>query len=226
LTRIQENVSKYPNRILEISPHIPMDLIGKNSAAAQPKKVASVLIPLCNRNNEASIIFTLRSDIVGTHKGQVSFPGGHINPGENAVEAAIRESYEELGLNIGDIEILGVCQTIPAITGTLVTPVIGFLRNDVGNFEHFTPSEDEVKLVFSHTLTTLQSPGFRDEQWLDRNGQRIKFPVFDPQSSNTTIWGLTAFILDAVLKNAIYPSLLESAETSSSSEDTPAPSSS
>mmetsp|Transcript_40143 Transcript_40143/g.65946 ORF Transcript_40143/g.65946 Transcript_40143/m.65946 type:complete len:174 (+) Transcript_40143:1-522(+) len=57
---------------------------------------AAVLIPLCNVNGRASILFTVRTDKVSTHKGQVSFPGGHLEPGETAAAAALRETGEEL----------------------------------------------------------------------------------------------------------------------------------
>ncbi len=70
----------------------------------------------------------------------MSFPGGHINDGETAVEASIRETYEELGCTVGHIQVIGTCQTIPAITGTLVTPIIGFIEKDVEDFSHLLPS--------------------------------------------------------------------------------------
>ena len=101
-----------------ISSQIPRDLHLSQHCA----KRAAVLIPLCNRNGIASILFSLRTMSLSTHKGQVSFPGGHIEENESPVEAAIRETKEEIGSGIGHIDILGICQTIPAITGTLVTP--------------------------------------------------------------------------------------------------------
>lgn len=194
---------------MNISKYIANNLSEVNIASSQPKKTASVIIPLCNRNGVASIIFTQRTEDVGTHKGQVSFPGGHIDSGETAVDAAVREAYEELGKDIGEIEVLGVCQTIPAITGTLVTPVIGFLKRDIAEFEHFSPSTYEVKQVFSHPIERLLDPSFRDEQEFQRNGRKIKMPVFDPSHPELRIWGLTAMILDAILKNAISPTLPE-----------------
>lgn len=178
--------------------------ISKNLHTVEDKKRAAVLIPLCNRNNQASVLFTKRTNKVGTHKGQVSFPGGHLNPGESAISAAIRESYEELGENIGDIKVLGVCQTIPAITGTLVTPVIGFFTKDVGEFEHFSPNEDEVGAVFTRSIDQLTSTNYQSFQTFQRNGKEIQLPVFG-EDDEYRIWGLTATILDAVLRNVIVP---------------------
>src|SRR4051812_48387593 len=93
----------------------------------QSSKRAAVLIPLCNWNGKASILFNLRSNEVSTHKGQVSFPGGHLNVDETPIDAAVRETYEELGRAIGNLQVLGTCQTLPAITGTLVTPILAFM---------------------------------------------------------------------------------------------------
>jgi len=176
----------------------------KNLHTVEDKKRAAVLIPLCNRNNKASILFTKRTDNVGTHKGQVSFPGGHFNPGETAIEAALRESYEELGEDIGEIKILGMCQTIPAITGTLVTPIIGFLTKDVQNFEHFNPNEREVHAIFTRSIDELTTPSYRTIQTLHQHGKEVQLPVYG-EHDEYRIWGLTAMILDSVLRNVVIP---------------------
>ena len=100
----QKWISKLANQIN--SAHLSQVLISDKIAldlTHSKKKRAAVLIPLCNRHGVPSILFTLRSTSVGTHKGQVSFPGGHINDGETAVEASIRETKEELGSTIGNI---------------------------------------------------------------------------------------------------------------------------
>ena len=129
---------------------------------------ASIFVPLCNRHNVASIIFTQRSTKVGTHKGQVSFPGGHIDLNETPIQAAIRETYEELGFDIGQLTVLGEAQRIPAVTGTLVTPVVGFIEKDVLDFQHFNPSQNEIEEVFTVPIHTLLDPSFRKTEMLHR----------------------------------------------------------
>lgn len=213
LQRIQFSCARAEGGRVTILPSILDDLLEKNALREKPKRTAAVLIPLCNRNGISSLIFTQRTDDVSTHKGQVSFPGGHVEAGETMIDAAIRECYEELGNNIGNISILGVCQTIPAITGTLVTPVIGFIDRDVADFEHFEPSPGEVKKVFSHTVEELLSPGFRTQQVHERNGIKWQMPVYN-ESADTRIWGLTAMILEGVLGASIYPTLVEDNEIS------------
>jgi 8-oxo-dGTP pyrophosphatase MutT (NUDIX family) len=211
---------------------------------ADAKKKAAVFIPLCNRHGVPSVLFTVRSKEVGTHKGQVSFPGGHLEEGEHPIQAAQRETYEELGPNIGDLHVISLCQTIPAITGTAVTPVIGFIEEDVGNFEHFSPSPGEVDRVFTRSLEQLLEPGYKRYEMLsrDKSGKAAPFPtfggggkvvpatedaalkegeeggwgsappghptiVYDKESIEyeERIWGLTAMILDAVLKHVVVP---------------------
>lgn len=168
------------------------------------RKQAAVLIPLCNRNGKASLLYTLRSDTVGTHKGQVSFPGGHLDKGETVIDAAIRECQEELGPGIGPIQILGVCQTIPAITGTLVTPVIGFVQQDLEDLQALTPNPDEVSQVFTRSIQDLTSPEFISYEMLSRQGKPFEFPVYGAKEP-PRIWGLTAIITHGVLNNVLVP---------------------
>jgi len=161
-----------------ISKSIPEQKINSRS------RQAAVLIPLCNRHSVASFLFTIRSDKVSTHKSQVSFPGGHLETGETAVEAALREAREELGADIGNIRVLGVCQTIPAITGTLVTPVLGFIERDVADFDHFTPSVDEVSRVFSRSVEQLIADDFKTYRDYKRNGMTLACHCTDRRMKN------------------------------------------
>ena len=73
----------------------------------KPPRKAAVMLPLCNVNGAASCLFTKRTEEVGTHKGQVSFPGGHVDVGETSIEAAQRELVEELGSAAGRTTVLG-----------------------------------------------------------------------------------------------------------------------
>lgn len=166
------------------------------------KRTAAVLVPLCNRHGQASVLFTVRSQKVSTHKGDVCFPGGHIEEGETAVEAALRETREELGEGIGSIRVLGVAENIVAVTGTLVTPVIAFIETDLQDFAHLSPSADEVDKVFTRSITELSSPAFKVLESYGFLGYQM--PVFGPETAER-IWGLTACVLDAVLQQAVLP---------------------
>jgi nudix motif 8 len=171
-------------------------------------RTAAVLVALCNRNDVASVLYTVRSQTVGTHKGQVCFPGGHINAGESVFEAAHREAHEELGESMGAIQILGPMQQLPAVTGTLVTPVVGYIEVDVGDLTHFSPDMKEVSKIFTRTIEELQSSK-SFEVLSNRNGQDVRMPVFSSAESDQDerIWGLTAYITETVLDSIIIPTL-------------------
>jgi 8-oxo-dGTP pyrophosphatase MutT (NUDIX family) len=200
LDSIQNKMLSFPNCIMPI---VPQELIHRASIS---NKKAAVFVSLCNRFGVASVLFTIRSTSVRTHKGQVSFPGGHVEDGETAVEAAFRETYEELG-PIGDLTFLGVAQQIPAITGTLVTPVIGLINNDVLDFDHFTPNDQEVAKIFTVSIDKLFEPSFRKTESLVGRGIQMDFPYFGEKGDPECIWGLSGMILDSVLRELILPTM-------------------
>ena len=183
------------------------------------RKRAAVLVPLCNRYGQSSLLFTLRTQSVGSHKGQVSFPGGHIEENESAVDAALREMHEELGIPSNKVTVLGEAQTVVAITGTLVTPIIGFIHDDLGDFDNglIQPSRSEVERVFTRTIDHLLLPGIRSTEMLTRpvapsgqpSHQQVEMPAFGPKGDPERIWGLTAMILDAVLHRLVLPTCID-----------------
>jgi 8-oxo-dGTP pyrophosphatase MutT (NUDIX family) len=201
---MRARIMKASNR-LSLSKHIPDNL----HLADKSYKKAAILVTLCNRHGIPSILLTLRSDNVGTHRGQVSFPGGHINEGENAENAAWRETFEELGDSVGGLETIGECQTVPAITGTLVTPIVGFISSDVGDLTHLKYNTDEVQSVFTRPLDLLNSPSNLTFERLERLGKTFTMPVFGKDDGKERIWGLTALVLHGVLQNLVMPSYEE-----------------
>ena len=205
LDLIQARFSSFPHQRMPVFPTSHQHLITQQTSSS--KRTASVFVSLCNRHGVASVLFTIRSNQVGTHKGQVSFPGGHIESGETAVEAAVRETLEELGSSVGELKCLGECQQIPAITGTMVTPVVGFYELDVRDFEHFSPSQEEVDKVFTVPLSTLLDPSFKKYETLSRHGVTLQFPYFGTKGEPECIWGLTGKVLDAVLTELIVPTM-------------------
>lgn len=167
------------------------------------KRKAAVLVPLCNIDGRASLIYTLRTKKVGTHKGQVSFPGGHIDVGETVPEAAVRELREELGLDL-KVDVLGCGERLPAVTGTLVTPVVAFLPGEVSVAAmQANRSKDEVESVFSVALEDLADP---NNQSVEDLGARChSCPVYE-NVGPARIWGLTAYMTNDLLTRHIFPS--------------------
>ena len=198
---------------------VPMVAGSKSPNFGPQTKKAAVFIPITNYCGEPAIIFTLRSNSVGTHKGQVSFPGGHLEKHESPIDAALREPNEELGIDIDSLECLEVCQTIPAITGTAVTPVIGhvYINFDLDYGSKLQVNENEVERVFFRTIKELLLD--RTTETLSRDGITMDFPVFGANHKNKEekIWGLTAFILGAVIDKVLMPSFIKP----TSSEDFP-----
>jgi len=172
-----------------------------------------------NVDGEPAMLFTVRSGNVGTHKHHVSFPGGHLEAGEGAIVAAVRECREEVGLSATAI---GEHNDAIAVTGTLVTPVLGYVD---GLFESGPPSGGgtrllrgpglqanaaEVDSVFALSLSHLLHPMHMTlEQHTPQSSEigvirrSVTMPVFDggPQR----IWGLTAVLLAGFLRDMILP---------------------
>ena len=175
---MRHHIETQPFSRLPISKYIPIDLHLKKTEKLQSTRSASIFVPLCNRNGVASILYTLRSQSVGTHKGQVSFPGGMNNEGEDEATAATRETIEEIGKSVGNIQIIGLGQTVYSVTGVLVTPVIGFIERDVGDLTHFTPEEREVESIFTRSIAELVDPINKSYETYEREGRKATMPVY------------------------------------------------
>lgn len=178
------------------------------AAVERALRRAAVLVPFCYKEGKPAVLFTVRSQFVTTHKGHVSFPGGHQDEGEAAPAAAVRETIEELGDDIGPIKLLARCTAIPAVTGTIVQPIIGVLEKDIGKepHDHFQLSDQEVDRVFALTIDDLYNPNLRiQNKTHPKRGKSGKWPVFQGDPHGAEVWGLTAFILDGVLRELISP---------------------
>lgn len=159
---------------------------------------ASVVIPLCNVGGVASVLFERRSNKVRTHKQQVCFPGGMVEEGvdANIIQTSLRETEEELGIPTEQIEVLGILRCnwteVASMTGVAVTPVVGFIGelNDL----KLTPNPDEVEQLFTVPLDDLLD----ESNWTIRD---FSTPVFT--GGPFVIWGLTAYLLDRLLKEII-----------------------
>lgn len=154
---------------------------------------AAVLIPVIARPEGATVLMTRRSDSLTSHTGQIAFAGGRLDPGETAVEAALREAFEEVALDPAAVEVLGVGDAYETGTGFLVTPVVGWLAEPPST----TPSPDEVAEVFETPWDFLMDPANHRRDFYDREGQPRRWFWAVPYEQRY-IWGVTAGIVRAL----------------------------
>ena len=149
---------------------------------------AAVLIAVTERE-EPGVILTVRRDDMRTHAGQIAFPGGRIDSGEDAVGAALREANEEVLLDPESVEVAGAIEPYRTVTGYIVTPVIGVIPPDLP----LKPHEHEVADLFEAPLAFL----------LDPANQHLRSALFQGRERHyyeivwqgRRIWGATAAMI-------------------------------
>lgn len=182
---------------------------------------AAVLVALLRRADGPTVLFTRRTDTVRHHKGEISFPGGSREGLEDPPATALREADEEVGLAPERVEVLGVLDDLPSVSGYLVTPVVAAVREPPAAFQ---PQATEVLEPFEVPLALLLAPGVRQEIWWDpavlppdlpaalvaarlTRGERdpttgrIRGWAFDA-GPDRLVWGLTGHVLASVLDGA------------------------
>jgi len=152
---------------------------------------AAVLLPLYEAETGLSFLLTKRTELVPTHKGQISFPGGGFQDDDgDLLTTALRETEEEIGLHRSDVTVVGVLDdTVTAASAHVVRPFVGFVPHPYP----FRLDPFEIEQLVHLPLRPLMEPnGFREEIW-DRDGRPRS--VFFYEHDGQTIWGLTARIL-------------------------------
>jgi 8-oxo-dGTP pyrophosphatase MutT (NUDIX family) len=163
----------------------PAEIEGIGSAGL---KCAAVLVPLLLHDSEWHVLLTRRTTRVESHKGQVSFPGGACDPGEETPEeTALREASEELGIREADVRVLGRLASLITVTDYRVTPVVGVLAWPCV----FHVQTAEVARVFTMPLEWLANASNRWELAVPATGRSVY--VFHPYDSEL-LWGATAQI--------------------------------
>lgn len=159
-------------------------------APPSPVRPASVLVPVYEDRGEAHILFVRRSDHLGKHPGQIAFPGGGRDPGEDELDCALREAEEEVGILRSGVDILGRLDRYTTITGYLVSPFVAQLAWPC----ELRPDPGEVAQVLHVPLARLVEPGTLRVA----DGQRGVVNFFDV--GEEVIWGATARMLRQLLE--------------------------
>src|SRR5258707_7693295 len=153
---------------------------------------AAVLVPLYLDDGEWHVLFTLRTHLVETHKGQVSFPGGRVDPEDRSrVETALREAEEEIGLRREDVTVLGQLDELLTVTQYHITPVVGLFPWPYA----FVLSTAELSEVFGVPLAWLADPPNLEIKVPEPIFPGLKIPVYYLHYQGYTIWGATARML-------------------------------
>ena len=150
---------------------------------------AAVLLPIV-AGDEPTLIFTVRTDTLSSHKGQISFPGGSIDATDaSAQDAALRETQEELGLDPGSVRVLGELDTTPTfVSGYVVSPFVGWLTEP----PELEPNPAEVAQVLEVPLPDLVEE-IRREPGFEHGGRT--YPTEAWVWNDHVIWGVTARIV-------------------------------
>ncbi|QJR82583.1 CoA pyrophosphatase [Alteromonas pelagimontana] len=151
---------------------------------------AAVLIPLVDKPDGLHVLLTERAHHLRHHPGQISFPGGAVDPSDASIfDAAIREAQEEIGLPSQNISIVGALPVYRTISGYTITPVVGFVDPD---FETKLDA-NEVASAFDVPLAFLMDRQNHLAHHTHRHGET--FPIYFIPWQDRMIWGATAAML-------------------------------
>ena len=164
--------------------------LNRRLSRAEPRRPAAVLIPIVERPDGHTVLFTRRADHLHDHPGQVSFPGGRLDDTDRGpIDTALRETAEEIGLERGYVGLAGLLDGYETVTGYLVTPVVGFVQPGFT----LTPDPFEVADVFEVPLAFLLNESSRRIGSHVHDGRRRRYYAFE--YAGHRIWGATAGML-------------------------------
>ena len=154
---------------------------------------ACVLIPLIRTADGWSILFTRRSESLTAHGGQIAFPGGAVEDGEQFEDAAVREAEEEVGIPRRHVEVIGRLDDVITHSGFLVAPFAGIVHEPI----EYVMQEAEVVEVFEvpvEALLDIENPRVRYVPFAGRH-----YPAYYYHHGPYEIWGLTGRMLKSLL---------------------------
>jgi 8-oxo-dGTP pyrophosphatase MutT (NUDIX family) len=177
-----------------------IETIRRRLEVYQPRRIepkglplAAVLVPLYERQGELNVVFTKRTDRVQHHRGEISFPGGAMDPGDNDLAAtALRECEEEIGLHAEHIQMIGQLDDVVTVSSFHVSVYVGELRQSHSPYV-WQPHEHEVAEVLEVPLRHLLDVSNLVEVPRQRDGELIIMEGF--RFGDHIIWGATGRML-------------------------------
>jgi 8-oxo-dGTP pyrophosphatase MutT (NUDIX family) len=156
-----------------------------------PPRMGSVLILLYEDNGRILFPLTRRAEYNGAHSGQISLPGGKAEPGEDAIETALREAEEEIGVPRGNVRVIGRLSEFFVIPSNfLVTPVVATV-----DVPKFTPDPHEVVRILHCDINDLvREDAIRVSEITAAGAYRMQAPHFEIEGE--IVWGATAMMLN------------------------------
>ena len=165
----------------------------------QPVTPAAVLVAVVDRPRP-TVIFTVRTDLMRKHPGQVAFPGGRIDPYDrDAIAAALREAEEEIALPRDRVEVVGTADAYRTITGYHVTPVIGVVPRDLP----LEPQPGEVADIFEAPLDFILDPTRQIVRTVEWRGRERSY--YEIEWQGRRIWGATAAMIVNLSRRLALP---------------------
>ena len=169
-------------------------LLGDDEVKRDNQRVAAVMIPLVQRGDDWNVILTQRPDTMPSHPGQIAFPGGKREFGETTLNAALRETEEEIGIERHFVTIVGRLPSFNVISNFRVTPFIGLIDPEAV----IIPDPYEVADVFEVPLVFLMDPENHVERTTFFDGKdhvMIDMPYTGWDGVFRNIWGMTAMTI-------------------------------
>ena len=179
----------FQNTVIENPSNFRAKSVGLNKEFLVAPKKAAVLIPLLLDVDEIHLLFTRRNENLAEHSGQVSFPGGSYEYGDDfPVGTAKREAFEETGLLPEDVDVIGQLPEILSITNYCVSPVVGSIPWPY----KFSISEVEVSKIFTIPLKWLSNPMNRRQETKLLPDDKLAEVIYFDRYRGELLWGFTA----------------------------------
>lgn len=189
-------------RVFEAGHAREVELLEDAMAPPEDLRQAAVLIAVTDRR-EPGVLLTHRPLWMRKHAGQAAFPGGQLDPGEDAIAAALREAEEEIGLDPSLVRVIGVSDPFRTRTGFDITPVLGVVPAD----PPLEPNPAEVSEWFEPPLAYILDPANQVKRTVEWEGAPREY--FEIVWQGHRIWGVTAAIIGNLSRRVALTELFD-----------------